>query len=579
MRGEIRMSEALHVMIVDDNEDDRFLYERLLSKVDDNSYAFSHAESCEEAVSLNKINKAGCILLDYSFPETSGLEWLSEIINDDGFKNVPVIMLTGNGDERIAVKAIRNGVSDYLVKSEITSDILVKAISNAVERNQLKSELEAKGDQLERLALTDFLTGISNRYSFDRELKKYISRAKRFDNKLALLFLDIDNFKTINDAYGHDVGDLVLKKYTEIFQSCIRSNDVLARLSGDEFGIILEGIRSQVDAENMSKKILSKLELPIKIREKLEIKLSVSIGISLLDGSDQSSDQLLKNADIAMYEAKKNGKNTFQMFDSNFDKQENAFIRIERELYAALTHDELHMVYQPIYEGKSLKIVGAEALLRWASKSLGIMSPNDFIPIAEKSQLIILVGEFVLKQALINFRECLALDPNFTMSINLSPLQLVNDNFYQLLAGLIAKHDLPAEQIIVEVTETAMMSSDTIMDRLYQLKSLNIKIALDDFGTGYSSLLHLVNWPVDILKVDKSFTFNCPEQINCVKIVNSIFSIANIFGLETVVEGVETESNYEFLSGQNSLKLQGYFFSKPMKIDKFVKLIDSNKIA
>ena len=573
------MSEALHVMIVDDNEDDRFLYERLLSKVDDNSYAFSHAESCEEAVSLNKINKAGCILLDYSFPETSGLEWLSEIINDDGFKNVPVIMLTGNGDERIAVKAIRNGVSDYLVKSEITSDILVKAISNAVERNQLKSELEAKGDQLERLALTDFLTGISNRYSFDRELKKYISRAKRFDNKLALLFLDIDNFKTINDAYGHDVGDLVLKKYTEIFQSCIRSNDVLARLSGDEFGIILEGIRSQVDAENMSKKILSKLELPIKIREKLEIKLSVSIGISLLDGSDQSSDQLLKNADIAMYEAKKNGKNTFQMFDSNFDKQENAFIRIERELYAALTHDELHMVYQPIYEGKSLKIVGAEALLRWASKSLGIMSPNDFIPIAEKSQLIILVGEFVLKQALINFRECLALDPNFTMSINLSPLQLVNDNFYQLLAGLIAKHDLPAEQIIVEVTETAMMSSDTIMDRLYQLKSLNIKIALDDFGTGYSSLLHLVNWPVDILKVDKSFTFNCPEQINCVKIVNSIFSIANIFGLETVVEGVETESNYEFLSGQNSLKLQGYFFSKPMKIDKFVKLIDSNKIA
>nr|WP_206013287.1 EAL domain-containing protein [Pseudoalteromonas sp. Z9A6] len=418
--------------------------------------------------------------------------------------------------------------------------------------------------KMEQLAYFDTLTGLANRTFFRMQLRKSMALAERGHYAFSLFYFDLDEFKRINDTLGHDAGDQLLIEVANRLKKRLRAEDTIARLGGDEFAVLLSGIESQAHAADVANTIQKTLNVPIKLGSN-EVIVSASIGITMAPYDSLEEDQLLKHADLAMYEAKAKGRNTFHFYSQELNAAANERLFIENELRIGLKEKQFVVYYQPQVDSRTHQVVGYEALLRWFHPAEGVIPPDKFIPIAEATGLIVELGEWVLQESC-DFAVRLAeqgLENN--ISINLSARQFKDSSLVTTLSKMIIKSGVSAKRLHLELTESMLMGNvEAAITQLHELKALGISISIDDFGTGYSSLSYLKRFPVDILKIDRSFVKDIPEDTNDMEITAAIIAMAQKLKLDVVAEGVETIEQMQFLQNNNCFIVQGYYFSKPI---------------
>ena len=428
--------------------------------------------------------------------------------------------------------------------------------------------------QMEQLAYYDQLTGLKNRVLFKSQLQSAIKVCKREGVQIALLYLDLDHFKSVNDTMGHEAGDLLLIEVAERLKRCLRPDDSVARLGGDEFSIMLHRIGSPQFASIVATKINSTLAEPFHINGQ-EIDASVSIGITLAPSDSEDINTLMKNADLAMYEAKSKGRNSFQFYTSEMNREVADRLKLEREMRQAIMKNEFVLYYQPQVDLKTGLIIGAEALIRWNHPTLGLVSPLEFIPMAEETGMIVSIGKWVIRTACQQAKSIKkSLSTPIKISINVSSKQLKEPNFIDELQSILYELRVEPSLIELEVTESVLMDDIQAMSKVLQgVRSLGIDISIDDFGTGYSSLSYLKRLPVSTLKVDREFVKGLPDDKEDRTITGLIVTMAGALKHKVVVEGVETVEQLRFLADIGCDYAQGFYYSKPVPADKLMQML------
>ncbi|TKB25523.1 EAL domain-containing protein [Desulfopila sp. IMCC35006] len=449
------------------------------------------------------------------------------------------------------------------------------------------TQLKNAEEEIRLLAFYDSLTGLANRTLFMDRLGHEIASANRHGKIFALLFLDLDQFKRINDSFGHHIGDLLLKNVSETLQKCIRKSDsatgpvlasdsdtLIARLGGDEFIILLSDIQKPENAAIVARKIIQAIPT-VYVLEGHEISVTTSIGISIFPVDGKDMELLLKNADSAMYHAKEKGRNNYQFYKNSLNDAVSERYSLEQGMRNALKRDEFVLYYQPQIELATRRIVGAEALIRWLHPQKGMIPPDKFIPIAEETGLIIDINKWVIQTACRQNEQWRQADLKpIRIAVNLSGYQLASQNIIQIIQEALADADLDSSNLEIEITENVFMqeTKDTI-GILKQMKDLKLRIALDDFGTGYSSLSYLTTFPVDVIKIDRSFVMGCTMLENSRVIIKAIIAMGHSLGSKIVAEGIETEEQFELIKGYGADEGQGYLFSPPVNHIEFARLL------
>ena len=448
---------------------------------------------------------------------------------------------------------------------------IANVLATAIERQE-------SAQRFAYLAQYDQLTGLPNRNLFRDRLAQAIVHAKREDGMAALVSLDLDHFKEINDTFGHETGDLVLKNVAARLADCARKGDTIARLGGDEFVVILESVADVGDAEKVAQKILQAFSKPTHL-ENTDFYVTPSIGIALYPEHGTDANSLLKHTDVAMYHAKNEGRNNFQLYSSRLSAVARDRVLLEGNLHKALDRKEFMLFYQAVIDLKTMRISSAEALLRWQHPERGIIVPADFMKVAEQTGLIVPIGEWVLHETceqLKRWRTSGLRTPD--IAVNLSARQFRKADLVDIVSAALNHNGIEASQLKVEITESLLMeNTDASIAMLYKFKEMGIQIALDDFGTGYSSLSYLRHFPIDILKIDQSFVRGVTTRADDSALVKAMIGLAHALDLTTTAEGVETDDQLAFLREQGCDHTQGYFFSKPISADHFAELLLQNK--
>ncbi|MDJ0656161.1 MAG: EAL domain-containing protein [Xanthomonadales bacterium] len=434
-------------------------------------------------------------------------------------------------------------------------------------------------ENLKRLANHDTLTGLPNRSLFNDRLSKALARARRRSSLVALLFMDLDRFKNVNDSLGHAMGDLLLKEVSRRLQTCLREEDTIARLGGDEFTIVLEGIHKPKDVIPVAKKI-GKAVGAVYDLDGYEANVTPSVGISIYPNDGEDADTLVKNADTAMYHAKRQGRNNHQFFDRMMNAEVTERLDLENKMRLAMQNREFAVYYQPKVDLRSGRIAGAEALMRWYHEEHGWISPLKFIAIAEETGLIRPLGEWVLEQSCRQAANWLAAGyENCHVSVNLSPRQFQSATLVERVSDVLSTTGLPPAYLELEITETTLVDNlDHTADSLNRLRDLGVRLSLDDFGTGYSSLTYLKRFPLHRLKIDQSFVRDVMEDADDARIVSAIVSLAHNLGISVVAEGVESEEQLQFLRDLDCDEVQGYLMSPPVDSDKMTALLQEESL-
>lgn len=439
-----------------------------------------------------------------------------------------------------------------------------------------------KQEQIEYLAYHDSLTGLINRNYLKEQLNILLNITKRNNKKLAVVFIDLDNFKYINDTFGHDIGDMLLIEVSKRLKNSVRNSDIVSRIGGDEFILILNNIKNKSEVEKIMNKIKNTLIKPVYIKNH-KLQTTFSAGISIFPDDAEDSENLLKFADIAMYESKKLGKNRFSFINENLKQEIKEYYLLVDELKDALKKDdELILYFQPKVNVQKEKVTGAEGLIRWKHPKKGLLTPNYFIDIAEKANIIRFIDDYVLEKGIETLKhwENDNYLKDLTLAINISANKFNEKNFVDNLKNLIKKYNINPEKLQIEITETiSMQNIFYTINVLNEIKSLGVKIALDDFGTGYSSLNYLKKIPFDVLKIDQTFVKDMLKDRNDTIITKLIIEISKILNKTTVAEGVENKEILEVLIGFGVNEIQGYYFSKPLsekKLEEYVANFDYN---
>lgn len=555
------------VLVIDDNQGDRRLAEMSLKvgAQDAGSDCDVLLAGClaDGAALLETLVGDGpdAILLDLGLPDATGFAGLQilKALRPD----VPVIILTGLDESAKASTALSNGAADYLEKDDIRPRSLWRSISYALERKEFQAELV-------QLANTDPLTAVKNRRALIEGLELSMENANRTKMYCAVLVIDIDNFKQINDVLGHDAGDELLITVAERISAIVRRTDVVGRLGGDEFAVIATNLPAPRGALDLAEKIALAISSVTRLKDR-PIEIGSSIGIALYPSGAASPGDMLTHADLAMYKAKKEGSRTICLYDDNLHRELRQKLQLKRAMLRDISTPSFYLDYQPIVDCRSHRIVSAEGLARWRQRDDKVIMPGDFIPIAEENGWISDLGMQMIEQACGFLANSVASGaPIVPISINVSPIQCRDNGFAGQFTAAIARHGLNPELFNIEITESTFMQNiDSARRGLEALMSVGIGIHIDDFGTGYSSLSMLRDLPLKHLKLDRSFVSRMIDDIGTRRITEAISDLAHKLNFKTVAEGVETAEQAELLTRIGIDYLQGYYFSPPISAARF----------
>jgi diguanylate cyclase (GGDEF)-like protein len=436
--------------------------------------------------------------------------------------------------------------------------------------------VDEKTGQLRHQALHDALTGLPNRVLALDRAEQMLARARRQHLPVAALYLDIDGFKQVNDSFGHAVGDDLLRTIASRLTSVIRDSDTAARLGGDEFVILLDGSTLDVDPEMVAERLREVLREPYELDSQIGRPLSVTASIGIALGERASADELLRDADLALYEAKATGKDSCVLFDSHMQTAARERLALQMDLAEALEHKELYLLYQPTFDLSSVCVVGVEALIRWRHPTRGVVSPEEFIPIAEQSGLIVPIGRWVLEQACHQAAIWHSNGHEIGVAVNVSARQLDDDHLIEAVRRTLRDSGLDPAALTLEVTETTLMlDADATARRLALLKQLGVRIAIDDFGTGYSSLAYLRQFPADVLKIDRSFVGGIATSTESAALIHTLVQLGKTLHIETLAEGIESHAQLETLRREGCDHGQGFLFSRPLEVDALEQFLDA----
>jgi diguanylate cyclase (GGDEF)-like protein len=594
------------LLIVDDISDNRTVLTRWFQR---RGFDVVEAESGLAAIELLTGEPFDLVLLDVMMPGIDGFETLKRIRQERSASALPVIMVTSKSESENIVDALELGANDYVTKpvdfavalARVNAQIGRKRAEQQLivaneELRKANEDLEARVEERTRrlidvnqqlkveiadreesqaisqfLAYHDSLTGLANRRLFKEQLGEALKNVSVTPHPLAVMFLDLDGFKAVNDTLGHSVGDLLLKAVAVRLRDITPQTDRIARLGGDEFAILQMSSAQPSFSIGVAQKIIEVIGTPFCI-DGHDVTVGASVGIAVAYPGEMDTENFLKSADLAMYSAKSEGRGTYRMFDPEMDAIVQARRVLERDMRTALAQDGFKLFYQPLVNLQTKKVTAFEALMRWEHPERGMVPPSEFIPVAEEMGLIVHLGEWALRRAC---AEAMGWPDEICVSVNLSPLQFAKGNLVSTVVSSLASSGLPASRLELEITESVLLEkSERNIEILTQLRELGVRISLDDFGTGYSSIGYLRSFPFDKIKIDQSFVRDLLVDEGSLAIVRAIAGLGVSFGMTTTAEGVETEEQMRCLNHEGCIEVQGFLYSKPVPDDEIVRLLE-----
>jgi diguanylate cyclase (GGDEF)-like protein len=558
------MENTMRVLVVEDNAGDVRLIRERFCKENPASFKITHVSTMREAVIHIAKGEVDIVLLDLDLPDAFGLESVRQA--HTAAPKIPLIVLTNLDNEEVPFEALKAGAQDYLIKGQIENRALPRALRHAIQSHRLQVETE-------HIAHHDAVTNLPNRLVLEDRLARAISLSRRHLAATAILFLDLDRFKYINDSLGHAIGDQLLQSVSQRLLASVRDSDTVTRLGGDEFVILLAEMAHPQDAAISAKNILLSLATPHFIGDH-ELHIDGSIGISVYPADGEDAESLIKNADAAMYHAKENGRNNFQFFTAEMNVKVVQRQSVEAGLRGALEREDFLLHYQPKVNLTTGEITSVEALIRWQPIGRELIPPAQFIPIAEDSGLIVPIGRWVLREACRQARawQDAGLRP-VPIAVNVSAAEFRRVDFIKSICTILDETGMEARYLELELTESVLMTHAKFTASMLQsLKEMGIHLAVDDFGTGYSSLSYLREFPIDILKIDRSFISKISSNPDDSTIVNAIISMGKSLNHLVVAEGIETNEQMTYLQAHRCEEGQGYLFSRPLPAAQFAVL-------
>ncbi|MDM5333596.1 EAL domain-containing protein [Ureibacillus composti] len=570
----------VNILLVDDRPENLLALEAIIER---DEYQLIKAQSGEEALKHLLKYDFAVILLDVQMPGMDGFSTAKIIKAREKTKNIPILFITANNmDSEHIFMGYSVGAIDYILKP-FNPMILKSKVERFVEMYRLRQQLQAqtnaleeKNKVIEHMAFHDGLTGLPNRRMLNEQLVTTIHRAKVANKPLGILFIDLDRFKYVNDSLGHLMGDRILQEAANRLSASVREGDFVARAGGDEFIILLSNTDRE-GALEVAESILHAFKAPFLINQ-YEFYITTSIGLAVFPYDGEDSNTIIKNADAALYRAKEQGKNKYKVFHTGMNIQSYRTFLMQNDLRKAIERNEFSLIYQPRVHIESGEVISAEALLRWNHPQWGLVSPQEFIPIAEEMGLILEIDEWVFKSVCeqINIWKEKVL-PSIRIAINFSAQHFVQRNLIDQIQSILNEYQTDPEQIEIEITESAILGNETIVSQtLAQIRQMGIKISLDDYGTGYSSLTYLKKFPFDTIKIDHSFVQDLSSNENNSRvIVESIIWLARQLNMKVIAEGVEKLEQLQLLTEFRCDVVQGYIYSKPLKPEDFMKFLST----
>jgi diguanylate cyclase (GGDEF)-like protein len=545
------MADRQVVLLIEDNPGDVRLIREMLAEGEDALFELACVGRLSQGLEYLATRSASLVLLDLSLPDSYGFDTFLKVYAHS--PKVPIIVLTGHDDQTVALSAVKTGAQDYLVKGKLDRELLLRSMQYSIERKRYQEQLEYQANY-------DALTGLPNRNLLRDRLRQSVF-AQRFVRSIGVVFLDIDHFKFVNDSLGHNTGDKLLQNVAERLTETVRDGDTVARLGGDEFILVLNDQPGQEVIYRAMQRIMNRIAEPIDI-DGQELMVTCSAGISLYPQDGPDVETLLKNADAAMYQAKEKGRNNFQFYTAEMNRQVNERLKTETSLRRALERDEFELYYQPRFNVGSGALVGCEALLRWQHPERGLLLPERFIALAEETGLIVPIGEWVLRSACDQARAwqkdgCAPI----AVSVNLSMRQFRQEALANAIDDALRRSGLEPRLLEMELTESLIMHDTEVAIRiLLRLREIGVDISVDDFGTGHSSLSYLTKLPISALKIDQSFVQDVKGSGRTDEglVAQTIISLARNLKLKVVGEGVETAAQFEFLRKHDCDEVQGF---------------------
>ncbi len=555
---------AARVLLVEDNAHDAMLIAEMLRVTWPEGLVLTHASRLADATQELLDHGASCVLLGLPLQaEFDALEYLHTAAPD-----VAIVVLSATTAETDAIESLRAGAQDHLHKPDLNPSILRRSVLAAIERKRSETQLAHR-------ALHDELTGLPNRALFLDRLGVALDRSRRTSASVAILFLDVDNFKEVNDSLGHAAGDRVLAALAERLRAMLRPMDTVARFGGDEFTFLFEELASEREVVLIAERISRTTNVPIRLEDG-EVTVSVSIGIAMVGDPNIPPETPIREADAAMYRAKELGRARYELFDEASRTRAMERLELEAALRLAIERSELRVHYQPkVALDEPSVVTGFEALVRWQHPERGLLAPDQFLPLAQETGLILPIGEFVLDQALRQLARWRALNSALTMSINLSSRQLEDAGLVSTLAAALRGQGTDPHTVCLEVNETAITEHPELAARVFEgLKGVGVSLAIDDYGTGLGSLANLKLLPFDTLKIDASLISDLSHDADQIPVIGAIVELAHALGLSVLAEGVESEVQAEHLRRLGCDSAQGFLFGRPLPEDEAEKLID-----
>jgi diguanylate cyclase (GGDEF)-like protein len=580
-------SEAkIKILVSDDDLTARILMKETLAS---DALEVIEAENGKQAIEQFEKHNPALLLLDVSMPEMNGFEVCEYIRAHKNGKHIPIIMVTGSDDLESIHKSYAVGATDFIAKP-IKWPILGERVKYILRASQAFADLVTQQQELHQLAFYDTLTGLPNRQYLMQDLQRFLAMARRNDYQAAMLYIDLDRFKRINDTMGHSYGDKLLRKVAMRLQANLRDSDMFARtgqnmenqatqlssFGGDEFTIFLSRLNDSNEAMLVAERVIRSFSTPFQL-EQFEVVITPSIGISVFPNDGDDAETLLKNADTAMYFAKESGRCCYRFYQDSMNSKAAARLQLEQDLRKALDNNEVIPFYQPQVCAITGRILGVEALARWHKPQGQPIFPDEFIPIAEETGMIIKLGQQILLHACQQAKIWQDSGHAIRVAVNVSGHQFKQPDFPEVVQKVLKDCQLPATLLELELTESVIMSdAEENIARLKELKALGVTLAVDDFGTGYSSLSYLKKFPIDILKIDRSFMCDINSPPDDIAIVEAILALASSLNLGVIAEGIEYSGQITTLQNTQKLLLQGYLFSRPVAAEYISPMLQQN---